>query len=65
MAEPPPSGRPGRSASYLLSIACTTDQIVYDLLPVVLPGERRYQTLLKCLSDLPDTPWEASCSTAS
>jgi amino acid transporter len=33
--------------SYLLYIVYTTAQIVYDLLPVVLPGERRYQTVLE------------------
>ena len=33
--------------SYLLYIVYTTDQIVYDTLPAVLPGERRYQTLLE------------------
>ena len=33
--------------SYLLYIMYTTAQIVYDTLPVVLPGERRYQTLLE------------------
>jgi hypothetical protein len=33
--------------SYLLYIVYTTAQIVYDTLPVVLPGERRYQTLLE------------------
>ena len=32
--------------SYLLYIVYTTIQIVYDLLPQVLPGEARYQTLL-------------------
>jgi hypothetical protein len=35
--------------SYLLYIVYTTDQIVYDTLPAVLPGERRYQTLLEIL----------------
>jgi amino acid transporter len=35
--------------SYLLYIVYTTDQIVYDTLPAVLPGERRYQTLLEVL----------------
>ena len=35
--------------SYLLYIVYTTAQIVYDTLPVVLPGERRYQTLLEVL----------------
>src|SRR6202034_3424343 len=33
--------------SYLLYVVYTTAQIVYDLLPVVLPGERRYQTVLE------------------
>ncbi len=33
--------------SYLLYLVYTTAQIVYDTLPVVLPGERRYQTLLE------------------
>jgi amino acid transporter len=33
--------------SYLLYIVYTTEQIVYDTLPAVLPGERRYQTLLE------------------
>ena len=33
--------------SYLLYVVYTTAQIVYDTLPVVLPGERRYQTLLE------------------
>jgi hypothetical protein len=33
--------------SYLLYIVYTSAQIVYDTLPVVLPGERRYQTLLE------------------
>jgi amino acid transporter len=32
--------------SYLLYIVYTTVQIVYDVLPAVVPGERRYQTLL-------------------
>ena len=32
--------------SYLLYIVYTTIQIVYDLLPQVLPGEVRYQTVL-------------------
>jgi amino acid transporter len=32
--------------SYLLYIIYTTIQIVYDLLPLVLPGEVRYQTVL-------------------
>jgi amino acid transporter len=35
--------------SYLLYIVYTTAQIVYDTLPVVLPGERRYQTLLEVI----------------
>jgi hypothetical protein len=35
--------------SYLLYIVYTTVQIVYDLLPAMLPGERRYQTLLALL----------------
>jgi amino acid transporter len=34
------------SFSYLLYIVYTTVQIVYDLLPGVVPAERRYQTLL-------------------
>ncbi|HEX4087294.1 MAG TPA: hypothetical protein VHZ33_01195 [Trebonia sp.] len=33
--------------SYLLYVVYTTAQIVYDMLPAVLPGERRYQTLLE------------------
>jgi amino acid transporter len=33
--------------SYVLYVVYTTVQIVYDLLPNVLPGERRYQTLLE------------------
>ena len=33
--------------SYLLYVVYTTAQIVYDLLPAVLPGERRYQTVLE------------------
>jgi len=33
--------------SYLLYLVYTTAQIVYDTLPAVLPGERRYQTLLE------------------
>ena len=33
--------------SYLLYIVYTTDQIVYDTLPAVLPGEQRYQKLLE------------------
>ena len=32
--------------SYLLYVVYTTVQIVYDLLPSVLPGEGRYQTVL-------------------
>jgi amino acid transporter len=32
--------------SYALYVVYTTVQIVYDLLPVVLPGEARYQTVL-------------------
>ncbi|HTU85517.1 MAG TPA: hypothetical protein VMF57_08070 [Solirubrobacteraceae bacterium] len=32
--------------SYLLYVVYTTVQIVYDLLPAVLPGEARYQTVL-------------------
>jgi hypothetical protein len=35
--------------SYLLYVSYTTVQIVYDVLPVVLPGERRYQTVLALL----------------
>ncbi len=35
--------------SYLLYVIYTTVQIVYDLLPAVLPGERHYQTLLALL----------------
>jgi hypothetical protein len=35
--------------SYVLYLVYTTVQIVYDLLPAVLPGERRYQTLLALL----------------
>ncbi len=35
--------------SYLLYVGYTTVQIVYDILPGVLPGERRYQTLLALL----------------
>lgn len=34
------------SVSYLLYIVYTTVQIVYDLLPAVIPGERAYQSLL-------------------
>lgn len=37
------------SFSYLLYVIYTTVQIVYDLLPVVVPGERRYETLLALL----------------
>ena len=37
------------TVSYLLYVIYTTVQIVYDLLPVVLPGERSYQTLLALL----------------
>ena len=33
--------------SYLLYVLYTTSQIVYDILPVVLPGEQRYQTVLE------------------
>jgi hypothetical protein len=33
--------------SYLLYVVYTTAQIVYDLLPVVLPAEQRYQTVLE------------------
>jgi amino acid transporter len=35
--------------SYLLYVIYTTVQIVYDLLPDVLPGERHYQTALALL----------------
>jgi len=35
--------------SYLLYVVYTTVQIVYDTLPAVLPGERRYQPLLEIL----------------
>ena len=35
--------------SYLLYIVYTTEQIVYDILPAVLPGESRYQRLLEVL----------------
>jgi amino acid transporter len=35
--------------SYLLYVIYTTVQIVYDLLPDVVPGERHYQTLLALL----------------
>jgi amino acid transporter len=34
------------TVSYFLYLVYTTVQIVYDILPAVLPGERRYQTLL-------------------
>ena len=34
------------TVSYFLYLVYTTVQIVYDVLPAVLPGERRYQTLL-------------------
>jgi hypothetical protein len=37
------------TVSYLLYVAYTTVQIVYDLLPDVIPGERHYQTLLAFL----------------
>ncbi len=37
------------TVSYLLYVVYTSVQIVYDLLPGVLPGERRYQTLLALL----------------
>ena len=37
------------SFSYVLYLVYTTVQIVYDLLPAVLPGERQYQTLLALL----------------
>jgi hypothetical protein len=33
--------------SYLLYVLYTTSQIVYDILPAVLPGEQRYQTVLE------------------
>ncbi len=33
--------------SYLLYLVYTTTQIVYDTLPAVLPGERRYQPVLE------------------
>jgi amino acid transporter len=32
---------------YLLYLLYTTDQVVYDTLPAVLPGERRYQAVLE------------------
>src|SRR5205085_958621 len=35
--------------SYLLYLVYTSVQIVYDMLPSVLPGEQRYQTLLALL----------------
>ncbi len=35
--------------SYLLYLIYTTLQIVYDLLPGIVPGERRYQTALALL----------------
>ena len=35
--------------SYVLYVVYTTVQIVYDLLPAAVPGERRYQTLLALL----------------
>jgi amino acid transporter len=35
--------------SYVLYLVYTTVQIVYDILPSVVPGERRYQTLLALL----------------
>ena len=35
--------------SYLLYVIYTTVQIVYDMLPGILPGERQYQTLLALL----------------
>jgi amino acid transporter len=34
------------TVSYFLYLVYTTVQIVYDVLPAVLPGERRYQTVL-------------------
>jgi amino acid transporter len=37
------------TVSYLLYLVYTTVQIVYDLLPQVVPGERHYQTLLALL----------------
>lgn len=40
------------TASYLLYLIYTTVQIVYDLLPAVLPGERRYQSALTILIPL-------------
>lgn len=38
--------------SYVLYLIYTTVQIVYDLLPLALPGERAYQTLLALLIPL-------------
>ncbi len=35
--------------SYLLYVVYTTIQIVYDMLPAAVPGERHYQTLLALL----------------
>jgi hypothetical protein len=40
------------TVSYLLYIIYTTEQIVYDLLPAVLPGERSLETLLALLIPL-------------
>ena len=37
------------TVSYLLYVVYTTVQIVYEVLPAVIPGERRYQTLLALL----------------
>jgi hypothetical protein len=37
------------SFSYVLYVVYTTVQIVYDLLPAAVPGERSYQTLLALL----------------
>ena len=37
------------TVSYALYLVYTTVQIVYDLLPLVVPGERRYQSLLALL----------------
>jgi amino acid transporter len=37
------------TVSYLLYLVYTTIQIVYEVLPAVLPGERSYQTLLALL----------------
>ncbi len=37
------------TVSYFLYLVYTTVQIVYDVLPAVLPGERHYQTLLALL----------------